>query len=86
MKIKIEIGTLVLEGFEYHDRLRISRAIEKELYRQLSEKGVPESFAQKTTMLNVDASPFHLPPDANPTRVGIEAARSILKAVNKKGA
>jgi hypothetical protein len=81
MKIKIEIGTLVLEGFEYHDRLRISSALEKELTRQFIEKGLPNCLAEKKAILKINALPFQVPADGAPARVGAEAARAITKAV-----
>jgi hypothetical protein len=40
MKINIEIDKLVLEGFEYHDHLDITAAIESHLSRLISENGL----------------------------------------------
>ncbi len=78
MKTKIEIGTLVLEGFDYHDHLRISGALEKELVRIVSKNGISEKRPnlQAKSALLMPLS-FTAPLDMNPSKIGSEIARCI---------
>ena len=82
MKTKIEIGTLVLEGFDYHDHIRISGALEQELVRIISKNGLSE---KRTNLQAKPTKPmilsFTAPPDLNPRKIGSEIARAVSKTL-----
>jgi hypothetical protein len=78
MKTKIEIGTLVLEGFDYHDHLRISGALEQEFVRIISKNGVSEKRTnpQAKSAMSLPLT-FTAPSDLSPRKIGSEIARCI---------
>lgn len=81
VRIVINIDRLVLEGFNYHDHLRISRAMEHELSRLVRENGL----AQGTYDLPVvDAGAFSVQPGGTPRSIGIQTARSIYGSLGRK--
>jgi hypothetical protein len=84
MKVNIEIGELILEGFDYHDQQRISRAIEQELARLVSDNGLPEGVGTRRAASNIGALSFNAPSDMNPRAIGRETARSIYRSLVTK--
>lgn len=77
VRVVINIDRLVLEGFDYHDHLRISRAMEQELSRLVREKGPPRT----SDLSAVDAGVINMREHAAPGTVGIDIARSVYRGL-----
>ncbi len=77
--IKIAINELILDGFDYHDHIRISNAIEQELSRLMKYRGLPEGFTKNSDFIKIDAGSFSVEV-YNPRSIGIEVARSIYRS------
>ncbi len=78
VRVVINIDKLVLEGFDYHDHLRISRAIEQELARLVNENG-PLQKAQGAAAINADT--IHIRKSLDLRSVGIEIAQSVYRSI-----
>lgn len=77
VRVVINIDKLVLEGFDYHDHLRVSRAMEMELARLVNENGPPRT----TNAPTIDAGAIRVGENLGPRTVGIEIARSVYKSL-----
>jgi hypothetical protein len=84
MKVNIEIGELVLDGLDYHDHRRISKAIEQELTRLISENGLSKWPTPQNKTPSIDAPSFNAPSNMNPRTIGRETARSIYRGLRTK--
>lgn len=84
MKIRIEIGELVVHGFDYHDHRRIGAAIEWELTRLISKNGLPQGISGNKEIPKIDAGSFNIDRHTNPRAIGAEVAKSIYRAWNSK--
>jgi hypothetical protein len=89
-RIHLEIGEIILHGFDYHDYRRIGTAIEQELARLISDYGlkgliVSSAHASENHSENqsdiVDVGSFDAPMDMNPRTIGTRAARSIYRGL-----
>jgi hypothetical protein len=76
-KIHFEIGELLLDGFNYHDHLRIKKAIENELIQLVSDKGLAHNIDGNSSNVVIDGGEFQLANTSNPNYIGREIARSI---------
>ena len=81
VKIRIEIGELVLHGFNYHDHSRISAATEQELSRLIRKNGLPKTTVyQQQAIPKLDAGTFSLL-SKNPKLIGSKLAQSIYRSL-----
>lgn len=80
MKIHIEIGELVLHGFDYHDSKHIRVAIEDGFTRLITEKGLPKGIGTNNEIAKLDAGSFIMAGHPNPRAIGSKAAKSIYRA------
>jgi hypothetical protein len=83
-KINLEIDTLVLEGFDYHDHKRIGAAMKVELARLITEKGLGSAADLMGDSAQIRAPSFEVPSDRNPRAIGAEIARSVYRGMRKK--
>jgi len=82
--IDLHIEELVLDGFAPGDRYRIGAALERELTRLLTERGVPASWAAGGgEMPRLDGGTFEAKPGARPERVGAQIAQSVFRGMGK---
>jgi hypothetical protein len=85
MKIEVQIGQLVLEGFDYHDHKRIADAMKVELAKMIAEKGLGEIAAGRSKDTGPLSIPvFRIPSDKNPRLIGNEIARSVYKSLKQR--
>ena len=80
MRINIEIEKLVLNGFDFHDHRRISRAFKQELFKLIRENGLPDLFTQGDEILQIITPAFNSPNKSQQRIMGTEVARSIYEA------
>lgn len=85
MNIQLEIGELILEGFEYHDHRRIVSAMERELTRLVKENGLPRLFTEghNRAIYSIAAPQFNVRQDRNPRQIGVEVARSVYRSLKR---
>lgn len=82
-KINLEIETLVLEGFDYHDHKRIGTAMKAELARLIAEKGLGSAADFIGNSRQISAPSFEVPSDRNPRAIGVGIARSVYRGMRK---
>jgi hypothetical protein len=82
VRIVINIDRLVLEGFDYHDHLRISRAVQHELSRLVRENGLAQGMYDLPA---VDAGAINMRENMGPRMTGIEIARSVYRSLGPNG-
>jgi hypothetical protein len=82
MKIHLEIGELVLQGFDFHDHPRIRHAIERELSRLIMESGLP-GYRNGASIPKIDAGSFDLPKNTEPGVIGANVASLIYKGLTE---
>jgi hypothetical protein len=76
-RVELEIEELVLHGFAPGDRHRIAGAIERELERLFTERGVPPSLGRAGSIEQVDGGTFEAKPHAKPEATGARIAHAI---------
>lgn len=85
--VEIEIGELVLDGFDPADRYKISEAITAELTRQFTERwamssgGTPSYWRQGIELSRLDAGSFQVTQGASPERVGTQVAAALWESM-----
>ena len=85
MKVRLDIGRLVLDGIDLdaHDRAQLQSAAETELARILTERGLSSTLAGGTTMPALHGSDMNIARDATPADIGVAIARSVAGGVSK---
>ena len=85
MKVEVQIGELVLEGFNFHDQRRIASAMRNELSRLVRENDLPQRLERNydRSVSSFTPPPFAMPQDGNPRRIGVEIARSVYKSLRR---
>jgi hypothetical protein len=85
MKIRFEIGELVLQGFDYHDHTKIGLAVEEELSKVVRENGLLNLDRQKYHLLQIDTIPVNLSlKSMDPKSIGSEVALSIYRGLMQR--
>ena len=82
-RVELEIDELVLHGFAQGDRYRIAQALESELARLISEKGVPPSIRQNAVLHSLNGGAVNLQMGIRPDVVGIQVAREVYGRMRK---
>jgi hypothetical protein len=75
--IELHIEELVLHGFVASDRYLIGEALQQELTRLLTEKGLPSSLAQGGEIARINAGEFEVQLGAKPEIIGVQIAHLI---------
>lgn len=83
--IEIHIERLVLEGVSPADRHRVGAAVERELARLLSERGVPPGLDMDPPtarhLRQVDGGSFQRSPVDRPQTVGARVAEGVYRGL-----
>ncbi|MEU6082233.1 hypothetical protein [Streptomyces sp. NPDC047108] len=83
--VRVDIGELVLDGFERVDTDRVSEAFQAELTRLVRERGVPIAADGTDRELDVVSGLPALPANASSRRLGQELARSVHAGLAGRG-
>jgi len=83
MNVRLHIEELVLDGFPPGDRYRIAAAVEVELTRLLTERGVPPGLASGGAVPSLDGGSFGVAPEARPDRIGAQVAQSVYGGMSR---
>ena len=75
-EIELQIDELVIDGVSQADGIRTGDAFSRELMR-LIERSPSDLFAHEQTVDRLDAGTFATPRSAQPSAVGVGAARAI---------
>lgn len=81
--VRLHIDDLIIDGAIVGDRQRIARAIERELERLITERGVPAALSESGAMPRLDGGQFELTPGAGPDRIGRQVARSVYRGLSR---
>lgn len=79
--VAVHIEELVLHGFAPRDRRRIAAAVERELTRLLSEKGIPRSLRKNLAVEQVSGGAFHANGQVKPQTTGTLIARTVYESL-----
>ncbi|MEU5977666.1 hypothetical protein [Streptomyces sp. NPDC047315] len=82
--IRVDIGELVLDGFERIDRDRLSAAFQTELARLVRDRGVPLA-ADGGRAVDAIAGLPALPSTTSPRRLGEALARAVHAGLSGRG-
>ncbi|MFD7944312.1 hypothetical protein [Streptomyces sp. NPDC059744] len=82
--IRVDIGELVLDGFERLDPDRVSAAFEAELSRLVRERGVPLAADGGRALDTLSGLP-PLPSTTSPGRLGEALARAVHAGLSGRG-
>lgn len=80
--VELHIEELVLHGFAPGDRYRIGEAVERELFRLMTERGVPPSLAGGDASI-LDAGEFIVERNSAPEEIGLQVARAVYGGLSK---
>jgi hypothetical protein len=75
--IDLHIDELILRGLPYAQRQRIAAAIEQELTRLLTERGIPPSLARGGFVPRIMLDGLSIPTGAKPAVIGSQIAQNI---------
>ena len=81
--IELRIGTIVCDGFDPVDRHAFGRAVERNLTRLLSERGVPAGLSQNRDIRAIVAPEIEVPVAATPDAIAQELARAIYDGLGR---
>jgi hypothetical protein len=81
--IELRIEELILHGFAPGDHHPIGAAMERELGRLLSERGLPPQLVQAGERPSLDGGSFALRPNARPEAIGVHVARAVYGGFSK---
>jgi hypothetical protein len=80
--VDLEIRELVLHGFSSSEAQRVGAALEAELGRLLTERGMPRMLAANAEIPSVDAGRINRPATAAPEATGAELAKAAYGGLN----
>ncbi|MEU8571689.1 hypothetical protein AB0C51_25825 [Streptomyces pathocidini] len=83
--VRVDIGELVLDGFERVDPERVSAAFRAELTRLVRERGVPLAVDGADRALGALAGLPALPATTSPGRLGEALARAVHAGLSGRG-
>ena len=81
MGLQLHIEELILHGFTNVDRQRIGAAVEQELTRLFTERGIPATIVSGGAVARLDGGSFAVTADAKPQQIGAQVARAIYKGL-----
>jgi len=80
--IQLHIEELVLHGFAPADRHRIADAVQGELTRLLTERGVSYALHQDSKTTRLNAGSFNVAPSMRAEAIGSQVAQSVYQSLN----
>jgi ribulose 1,5-bisphosphate synthetase/thiazole synthase len=80
--LEVNIEELVLHGFPPGDRYLIASAVEQELTRLLTERGVPSAFKQGSYVDIIDGGHFTISSRAKARNIGMQVAQAVHRGVS----
>ena len=81
--IELHIQELILHGFSPGDRYRIGEAIQRELSRLLTERGVPPSLSHGDEIAHLDGGSFNVASGSKAEAIGRQVAQSVYGGLKR---
>ena len=81
--LEIHIDQLVLHGFAPGDRHHIRDAVQRELARVLTERGLPAALAHAAELNRLDAGSFVVSADGGPDAIGAQVAQAVYGGMGR---
>jgi hypothetical protein len=75
--IHLHIEELVLHGFAPSDRYVVAEAVERELARLVTARGISSQFTQKNSVEKLDGGSFKMVPGARADAVGVRVTQAV---------
>jgi hypothetical protein len=85
VNVELHIEELLLHGFPPDYRHRVGDALEHELSRLFTERGVPPSLARGGDIPHLNAGGFQINPELGAEAVGARVARSLYGGLDPQG-
>lgn len=86
MNVEVHIEELVLHDFPPEHSHRIGEAVQNELARLFTERGVPPSLTGGGEVPRLDAGAFQIDPETGVEALGARVARSLYGGLNLNAA
>lgn len=83
-EIKINIGALVLDGFDFHDHVRITSDFNRELHRLIVRNGLNIDDSELNSMQNVNVKNLKITENMKPHFIGNQLANSVYRNLNEQ--
>jgi hypothetical protein len=83
MNIDLHIEELVLDGLPRVDQYRFSEAVQVELSRLFSERGVPRSLHRGGYMDQLDGGGFTVAPNSTESSIAGQIAQAVYRGFGK---
>lgn len=80
--VRVNIESLVLNGFRYEDRHALAQGLQEQLAKLLSEPGMAERLGGLGNISRLDVAPVVTAQDATPRQVGSHVAGGIGKGMS----
>ena len=77
--IELHIEKLVLSGFAPGDRYRIGAAVERELTRLFTERGLPPALARGSAAARIEGGAFDVVSGSRPDQIGVQVAQAVYR-------
>lgn len=81
--LRLHIEEVVLHGFNPRGRYAVGDAIQHELTRLLTERGLPTSLIAPRASEQLDAGAFHTAPNSRPHALGAQVARAVYGGLKR---
>lgn len=85
MKVRVDIGSLVLDGVSVmpHERPMLKAAVERELARSFAERGTESMTRASTSDRSRSVGPVGIRPDLGPERMGERIAAAVYRSLRR---
>ncbi len=83
-EIKINIGTLVLDGFDFHDHVRITSEFNQELHHLLVKNGIKIGNSNSNNMQNINVRNLRITENLKSQSIGSQLAYSVYQNLNNQ--
>jgi hypothetical protein len=81
--VDLHIDELVLHGFSPRDRYRIAGAVESELARLITDRGLPFALRQDADIGSLEGNDIDLPAGTRPDVAGKRVAHEVYRRMEK---
>jgi hypothetical protein len=83
VNLELRVEELMLDGFAPTDRYRIGEAVERELARLFTERGVSPTLNQESETEYLDGGAFELKPNLGAEAIGVQVAQTVYVRLNR---
>lgn len=81
--IELHIEELILHGFKPQDRAAIGEAVQRELTRLFTERGLHSSLHREHQVSRLDGGTFHVKQGSNAAAIGTQIAQKVYGGIKR---